>query len=98
MTIIVALTATLVLLVLGILVAVLVRRRRRQEEEKETNYRVFFMMGIAMVPIGAALMIASLFVDVDLFFTAMPFLTIGLVYVSLGLANRHKWQRTSPSG
>ena len=97
MTIIVVLTATLVLLVLGMLVAALVRRRRKQEEEKETNYRVFFMMGIAMVPIGAALMIASLFVDLS-FSTGLPFLTIGVVYVSLGLANRHKWKRSSPSG
>jgi ABC-type sugar transport system permease subunit len=96
MTIVVALVATLILLLMGILVAVLVWRKRKREGEQETNYRVFFVMGIALVPIGVALMIAGIFTDMSTAIGA-PFLIIGTTYISLGLANRDKWKGSSQS-
>ena len=81
-----------ILAVAGMLLAYMIRKKGRGRVEQATNYRVFFMMGIAMVPIGAALIIASFFLDLA-FGIGVPLLAMGVVYISLGLANRDKWKK-----
>ena len=96
MTYIVGLIAALILLLLGIVAVVLIRRRMTPEERKP-NYRVFFITGLVCAAIGAGLMIYSLFGDLS-FTGGLPFLIIGIVYLSQSLTNRDKWKRTSPPG
>ena len=96
MTYIVGLTVVLVLLLLGLVAVVLIRRRMTPEERKP-NYRNYFITGMIFAAIGGGLMIASLFGDMT-FGSGLPFLIIGIVYLSQSLANRDKWKRTSPPG
>ena len=98
MTIIAALIATLVLLLVCLVAGVVVwRRRMKQGKDVTTNYRSLFIIGIVCAAIGAGLMIYSLFGDLS-FTGGLPFLIIGIVYLSQSLANRDKWKRTSPPG
>ncbi len=88
---------SLVILVLAVVVgisAVLMARKKRKEGKlEETNYRVFFIMGIVMTPIGLIGIIVSFFRDYS-FFTLLPIFTIGIVYLVIGLANRDRWKKT----
>ena len=90
MWIVIAIVA--VLIVSGILVAWMAWKRKKEGKQDETNYRVFFIMGMFMTPIGLIGMIVSLFRDYSLF-TPLPIFTIGIVYLVIGLTNKGKWKR-----
>ena len=98
MTIVAALIATLVLLLVGMVAGVVVwRRRKKQGKDVTTNYRSLFIIGIVCAVVGAGLMIASFFSEMT-YTIGLPFLIVGIVYLSQSLANRDKWKRTSPPG
>ena len=64
---------------LVILLAVMFVVYRRKGEMPETNYRLFFILGIVWLPIGIA--------------TQNPGLWgMGAVFLIVGLTNRDKWQ------
>jgi hypothetical protein len=72
---------------------VLALRKRKQTTLKaETNYRVFFIMGLIMAPAGLSWMVVSFFTE--LYITVgLPFFTLGIVYLTIGLNNRDKWNK-----
>ncbi len=74
---------------LGIVVAVIARRKKLRGDYQETNYRTFFAIGIVLLPLGTALMIASLLLDWS-FVVAMPLLSIGATYLAIGWVHREK--------
>ena len=78
--------------ILAIVTVFVVVKRRKEGRLEETNYRVFFVTGAAMTPIGLIFLAVSYFRDYS-FFTAFPILVIGVVYLAIGLANRDKWKR-----
>jgi hypothetical protein len=65
------------LVAIGLLVMFLVIRRRGQVPT-ETNYRAFFIMGLAWLVIGIPLRNPGLY-------------TMGVVFTIVGLLNRDKW-------
>lgn len=67
-------TGILVLLILFLVL------RTREPQKRETDYRVFFILGIVWFPLGIAM-------DNSVFFI------LGLVYMVIGLANRDKWAK-----
>ena len=68
-----------ILVVLVVLLGVVFIMRRQKGEMPETDYRVFFILGIAWLPLGIA--------------TDNPaFWGMGAVFLIVGLANRDKWQ------
>lgn len=67
-------TGVLVLLLLFIVL------RGRDPQKRETDYRVFFILGIVWLPLGIVM-------DYSVFFI------LGLVYMVIGLANYDKWAR-----
>jgi hypothetical protein len=81
-----------VLIIAGVIVAVAAWRKRRELNEQQTDYRAFFIMGVVMLPLGIAGMIVAIATDIS-FVVAMPLIAIGIVYMSLGLANRAGWRR-----
>jgi uncharacterized membrane protein len=68
-----------ILVVLVVLLAVVFFIRRQKGEMPEADYRVFFILGIAWLPLGIA--------------TDNPaFWGMGAVFLIVGLANRDKWK------
>ncbi len=60
---------------------VVFRTRSKQiQGKRDPEYRAFFIMGIAFVPIGVATGNAGFWV-------------MGLVFLILGIANREKWSK-----
>jgi ABC-type spermidine/putrescine transport system permease subunit II len=78
-------------IVVGILVAFVAWRRRKEGRLAEPDYRAFFVMGIVLVPVGTVFMFILLLSDIP-FVVGMPLVAMGLVYLTIGLANRDKWK------
>lgn len=73
-----------ILVVVGILVAFVAWRRRKEGRLAEPDYRAYFVMGIVF-------MFVFLLSDIP-FVIGMPLIAMGLVYLTIGLANRDKWK------
>ena len=84
------------LLVIGIVVTLLMvmvlRKRKRERKTGETDYRAFFIMGVAFLPTGLAMMIVYFFAEIP-FEIGLPLFALGLIYLIIGLANRDKWHK-----
>jgi uncharacterized membrane protein YfcA len=80
-----------ILIVVGILVAFVAWRRRKEGKLAEPNYRAFFVMGIVWVPVGMVFMFIFFLSDIP-FVIGMPLFAMGLVYLTIGLANRDRWK------
>ncbi|MCJ7456472.1 hypothetical protein MUP07_06975 [Candidatus Bathyarchaeota archaeon] len=55
---------------------------------------LLFVMGTAMFPAGIVGMLIFLMLGVS-FIIAMPILSLGLIYLIIGVANRDKWKKAS---
>ena len=53
--------------------------------KRETDYRVFYFMGVAFTGLGVVLMVSS-----NMGFSGL--LALGIVYIIIGLKNRDKWK------
>ena len=84
------------LLVIGIMVTLLLvvvlRKRKREGKTGETDYQAFFIMGLAFLPTGAAMMIVYFLAELP-FEIGLPLFALGLIYLIIGLANRDKWKK-----
>lgn len=77
-----------VIIGVGTLFLVVLRRKR----VTETNYKTFFILGIPFMGLGSA------WIAIDYFRTmGIIFLCLGVVYLSIGLANRNKWKTSKSS-
>ncbi len=87
---------TILLLLMGIVITLLMvlvlRKRKRDRKVGETDYRAFFIMGIAFLPTGLAMMMVYLFAEIP-FEIGLPLFALGLIYLIIGLANRDKWNK-----
>lgn len=83
---------TALLVIVGIIVLWLTWDRKRKGIIQEPNYRVFFIMGMFMTPVGMTGITAFFLADIS-FFIGLPFFFIGLVYIAIGLSYRNKWKR-----
>ena len=83
----------LMIVVVGIAVAIAVRNRRRGIR-RETNYRAFFIVGLCMFPLGIAGVVLYSIFNIPVV-TAMPFLTLGIIYVAIGLGKRDTWHKAN---
>jgi len=81
-----------IVLGLVILVTVMLWKRGKQGKAEQPDYRVFFVMGAVMLPLGIAEMLLFLKWDRP-FVIPLPLVVIGLVFLAIGLANRGRWQR-----
>ena len=84
------------LLVIGIVVTLLLvvvlRKRKREGKAEETDYRAFFIMGVAFLPTGFAMMMVYFFAEIP-FEIGLPLFALGLICLIVGLANRDKWNK-----
>ena len=91
-----SLSVTLMLLLIGIVVTLLMvlvlRKRKRERKAGETDYRAFFILGVAFLPTGLAMMMVYFFAEIP-FEIGLPLFALGLIYLIVGLANRDKWNK-----
>ena len=88
--IIIIMLAIGVLVLAGLIIAAVAWKKRRGLNAEKTDYRAFFIMGVVMVPLGIIGIVVTFATDIP-FVVALPLLTIGLVYMALGLGNRATW-------
>ena len=83
-------TITLVLmLIIGAISAVLALKKSKSGEP---NYRVFYITGLILLPIGIIWIGATFFWDISIG-AGGAFLGVGVTYLILGLAYRDKWRK-----
>jgi heme A synthase len=76
-----------ILVIIGVLL-IIVWKKRKGQPSAETDYRVFFILGICWFPLGIVFMASNLPIG-------YVFFIIGFVYLVIGLANRDKWGKKS---
>ena len=91
-----SLSITILLLLVGIVITLLMvlvlRKRKRDRKAGETDYRAFFIMGVAFLPTGLAMMMVYFFAEIP-FEIGLPLFALGLIYLIIGLVNRDKWHK-----
>jgi len=89
-------SVTILLLLIGIVITLLMvlvlRKRKRERKAGETDYRAFFIMGVAFLPTGLAMMMVYFFAEMP-FEIGLPLFALGLICLIIGLANRDKWNK-----
>ena len=84
------------LLIIGIVVTLLLlavlRKRKKSGKTGETDYKAFFILGIAFLPTGVAMMLMYFLAETP-FEIGLPLVALGLIYLVIGLANRDKWKK-----
>lgn len=84
------------LLLMGIAVTLLVlailRKRKRERKTGETDYKAFFIMGVAFLPAGFAMMMVYFLAETP-FEIGLPLFALGLICLIVGLVNRDKWKK-----
>lgn len=71
--------------IIGLVLVMVVFKKKKEDKMGEPNYQIFFIIGIAWIPIGIVFM-------VTIHPAAIAFMGMGIVYVVIGLANRDKWK------
>ena len=86
------------LLLMGIAVTILVlsilRKGKRERKAEETDYKTVFIMGIAFLPTGFAMMMVYFLAETP-FEIGLPLFALGLICLIVGLVNRDKWKKRS---
>lgn len=66
-------------------------KRRRIGVGEGRDYRAFYVMGLAFVPLGIVWIIISFTTEMSIV-VGLPFLLLGIVYLIVGLTNKDKWR------
>lgn len=74
------------LVLIGIILTIIVLKKKKEGKMGEPNYQVFFIIGMAWIPIGCVFMITINLV------IGIAFMSMGATYLAIGLANRNKWK------
>ena len=76
----------LFLILIGLILLLFFWKKKKEGKiVGEPNYQVFFIIGISWIPIGIVFMLTINTV------IGIAFMSMGLAYISIGLANKDKW-------
>jgi len=67
----------------------------QKKEKRPVDYRSLFIMGTIWLPVGIFFLLMHFLFDRP-FVIGMPFLTMGLIYLVIALANKDKWKESKP--
>lgn len=81
-----------VAILVTLLLVVVLRKRKKAGKAGETDYKAFFIMGLAFLPTGLAMMLVYFFTELP-FEVGLPLFALGLIYLIVGLVNRDKWRK-----
>ena len=80
-------------IIVGMLV-VITLRTKREGKPRETNYRIFYILGITFLPLGIIYEIIFFTSDTTVFLVlGLAFIAMGTSYLAIGLGNRDKWKK-----
>ncbi|MFC1987664.1 hypothetical protein ACFLVH_03890 [Chloroflexota bacterium] len=85
----IAIIILVVMIIIGAISALLALKRNKSGEP---NYRVFYITGLILLPIGIIWIVASFFLNISIG-AGVPFLGVGVTYMIMGLAYRDKWRK-----
>jgi len=86
-TVIIIASIALSIVLLGIWLA---KKRKALGIVRKTDYRIFFTLGAALMLMGAAGLVYMFFSDIP-YITILPLLSIGAIYIAIGLNNKEMW-------
>jgi hypothetical protein len=86
--IIVSLVLLGIVLVIGLLLVFILIKRKNEGSPVEPNYRALFIIGISFLPLGSL----GIILDNPGF---MGMTALGVIYMSIGLAHRDKWEKNN---
>lgn len=81
-----------IVFVAGILGYSFYKERNIYNSDKESDYRLFFWLGIVLLVIGGICLIFAFTSDLT-FLSTLPLFIIGVIYTALGWARRDTWQK-----
>jgi multisubunit Na+/H+ antiporter MnhB subunit len=81
-----------IVLGLVILVTVVLLKKRKEGSSEQPDYRMFFIIGAVMLPLGVAEMLLFLLWHRPVAIP-LPLVVFGLMFLAIGLANRGRWQK-----
>jgi len=84
MTLLIPIIILILIVIIGIIAI-----KNFKGKPRNIDYKTLYIVGISWLPLGIV------FTIIDLP-TGMPFSAMGLVFLSIGLANRDKWQDSKP--
>ena len=73
--------------IIGFIVFYLMRKKKEEGIVKEPDYQVFFLLGIIWIPVGVVFLVT---INPAL---GLAFMALGIVYMTIGLANKDKWKK-----
>jgi len=76
----------IVTVLIGVVTIYLFKIKKKEWFTEETDYRVFFILGISFLPMGIIFTstVSPAFIS---------FIGLGICYMAIGLANRDKWKK-----
>ena len=75
------------LIVIGLILTLVLIKKKKEGKMGEPNYQVFFIIGMAWIPIGSVFIITINLV------MGIAFMGLGIAYMAIGLAHRDKWEK-----
>jgi len=73
------------LIIIGLLIVFFLQFKRKKYKP---NYRLFFILGTAWIPIGVVFYINT---------KNFGFFVMGLIFLIIGLVNKNKWEESDPA-
>lgn len=82
-----------VVLALGVVAALVAYKKRGVA--RETNYRVFFYIGVGWLVVSGFVALIDFYLNRDLSSITFesPLFTMGIVFFIIGIANKDKWEK-----
>ena len=84
--ILISLVLVAILVLICIVLTLVFWKKKEESGIYETNYQVFFILGICLFPVGLVFLINGNIAFIGL-------VGMGLIYLIIGLANRDKWEK-----
>ena len=75
------------MLVIILIITFVMFKKRKEGKTGEINYKIFFIIGLVMIPICSVYMITINLV------IGIVFMGMGVSYIAIGLANKDKWKK-----
>ena len=84
--ILISIVIVAIFVLIGIVLTLVVYKKKKEGKIEETNYQIFFILGICLFPVGLVFLINGNIAFIGL-------VGMGLIYLIIGLANRDKWKK-----
>ncbi len=82
-----------IVIVVGVIAKLLLRKTQDEGKAENIDYQAFFILGPSFFSLGFIFMVLALTSDFPIAI-GIPFLAMGIIYLTIGLSNRNKNNQT----